>query len=555
MTVNHNGSTPADDDTILSLPAYRADDTTYLGVASSDETTYFARPDFDDDATYTGAAFGTVSGPPTGDGDDTPPPRTLPRRRRIPTPAPPPEVRVLPLPAGWPLTALLLLFPLWWALGLGTLIFFILAVPMAAELMRRRPIKTPPGFIAWALFLVVVVISFIALGINPPGTVASTIGNRLPAALLRLVEYVSVTVIMLYAGNLTEKELPQKRLIRLLAWCFIFTVGGGLIGTFLPHFEFKSAVEYLLPSHIDSNAFVQSLVHPSAAQVMSVLGAGSDTPRAAAPWGYTNVWGNCYFILVLWFIVAGWTHATKPWHRWFTILVLAVSCVPMIYSLNRGLWLALGLAAVYIAVRLAMRGRWMSIVAIGVAGILGLAVLAYTPVGSMVTSRVEHGQSNDVRVYTTQKALDNLPDSPIIGFGSTRNTAGSDQSIAVGATASCQNCGGHTLGSNGQVWLELYAHGILGAILFFGMGIVGIWHYRRDRSAVGIVTSTVLLLNLFASGYYNTLVAPLVFTYLSYALVWRRHMIIDANLRSAAQVVAPRPGPVRRRRPALTPGG
>ena len=37
-------------------------------------------------------------------------------------------------PAGWPLTALLVLYPLWWALGMGTLIIFVLALPMAVHL-------------------------------------------------------------------------------------------------------------------------------------------------------------------------------------------------------------------------------------------------------------------------------------------------------------------------------------------------------------------------------------------------------------------------------------
>ena len=42
---------------------------------------------------------------------------------------------------GWPLTALLLLYPLWWALGMGTLIVFVLAVPMVVHLVRRRPVR------------------------------------------------------------------------------------------------------------------------------------------------------------------------------------------------------------------------------------------------------------------------------------------------------------------------------------------------------------------------------------------------------------------------------
>src|SRR6266545_2091871 len=53
----------------------------------------------------------------------------------------------------WPLWALLVLYPVWWLLGLGTFIFPILAVPMAIYLVRHRPIKVPPGFGIWLLFL------------------------------------------------------------------------------------------------------------------------------------------------------------------------------------------------------------------------------------------------------------------------------------------------------------------------------------------------------------------------------------------------------------------
>src|SRR4051812_45095014 len=71
---------------------------------------------------------------------------------------------------GWPLTALLVLYPLWWALGMGTLAVFLLAVPMALHLWRRRPVIVPPGFGIWLLFLVWVVASTIMLPRNPPGT-------------------------------------------------------------------------------------------------------------------------------------------------------------------------------------------------------------------------------------------------------------------------------------------------------------------------------------------------------------------------------------------------
>ena len=42
--------------------------------------------------------------------------------------------------------------------------------------------------------------------------------------------YVALTVLLLYAGNLTDAELSRRRLVRLLGWLFVVTVAGGLLG-------------------------------------------------------------------------------------------------------------------------------------------------------------------------------------------------------------------------------------------------------------------------------------------------------------------------------------
>src|SRR6185312_4770543 len=70
-----------------------------------------------------------------------------------------PRVRDVRLPA-WPLTGILLLYPLWWLLGLGVLAFYLVAAPMAVLLIRRRlaghRLRLPPGFVLWLLFLTTV---------------------------------------------------------------------------------------------------------------------------------------------------------------------------------------------------------------------------------------------------------------------------------------------------------------------------------------------------------------------------------------------------------------
>src|SRR2546421_12994233 len=148
-------------------------------------------------------------------------------RRRMTVTAPP----MLPLRAGWPLTGILLLYPLWWALGLGVLVFPLAALPMAVILVRQRRagrrLAVPPGFALWLLFLAVVVVSVGALGEDPAGTVPGTAASRLIPVAFRLAEYGALTVLLLYAGNLTEAELPQRRLVRLLGWLFLATVAGG----------------------------------------------------------------------------------------------------------------------------------------------------------------------------------------------------------------------------------------------------------------------------------------------------------------------------------------
>ena len=425
--------------------------------------------------------------------------------------------------SAWPLTILLGGYPAWWALGLGVLIFPLLAIPMAVALVRRPPRRLPPELLLWLLFLATVVVSTAALGLNPAGTIPGDAAGRLPGVAFRLVEYGALTILLLYAGTRSERELPQRRLVALLAWLFVLTVAGGLLGTVAGQWQFTSPVELLLPPHVRNDGFVASLVHPAAAQVMDVL--GYQAPRPAAPWGYTNTWGNNLALLIGWFVVAAL--AARPYRRLAAFGVLLLAVIPVVVSLNRGLWIDLGLLAGYLTVRLALRGR---LFALG-AGIAALAVLAIallaTPLGGVVQSRLENGKSNNVRMFVTERALDGVATSPLIGLGTTRNTQGSDQSIAVGGTPECPRCGAHTIGGNGQLWQVLYLHGILGTALYLGFFAAILWRYRRDTSAIGLAASGAIVVSLASMFYYNALVTPLACTFLSYALLWRNASTAD----------------------------
>jgi len=264
--------------------------------------------------------------------------------------------------------------------------------------------------------------------------------------------------------------------------------------------------------------------------VMDVLGA--EGPRPAAPWGYTNTWGNNLCLLVVWFVVAYWPLARRRGARGVCVAVLAAALAPIIYSLNRGLWIGLGVMAVYVALRLARRGRrW--VLGVLVAGILGLGgALAVTPLGGIVAARLEHGHSNGVRMFLIERAVEGFTESPVVGFGSTRDTAGGRNSIAVGESANCERCGNFTIGGNGQLWQLLFAHGLVGTVGYLGFFLTVLWRYRRDHSPIGIAASAALVGSFSAMLWYNSLVTPLAFAFLAVALLWRGGVPAPARSRA-----------------------
>ena len=431
--------------------------------------------------------------------------------------------------AGWPLTALLVPYPLWWALGMGTLIAFVLAVPMVVHLWRRRPVRVPPGFGIWLVFLVWVVASTAMLGVNPPGTLPALASDRIISTAFNLAGYVTIAIALLYVGNLTEAEFPRRRLVRQLGWLYLVVLGGGLLGTVAPTFQFTSLVERLLPHSVADNPFVQSLVHPSAAQVQTVLGYVSGRP--SAPFGYTNVWGYVLTLLTGWFAVS-WLSRRGLW-RLGGVVLLAVSIVPLIYSLNRGVWVGVGVGVLVTVVWLVRNAKLAALVALVAGLVLAVALVLFSPLMGTIQDRLAHPKSDGIRSFTVSQTLEVTTYSPILGFGSTRRALGSSNGITHGRTADCANCGNPALGSTGQLWLVLIAQGFVGAALYVGFFLRTLWAYRRDRSWVGWAGVLAVILPLVYMFLYNGLVIPLLITFLSIGLLWRNDQARRGGLEPA----------------------
>ena len=434
----------------------------------------------------------------------------------------------LGLAPAWPLWALLVVFPVWWALGLGTFIFPISAIPMARSLYRRRAaLRLPRGWTIWLLFLIWNVISLSMYLQSPPGVHPGSLGGRAISTAVTFAEYASATVTLLFVGNLRADELPLRTLARWLSTLFLTTVGGGVLAYVDPHFAFTSPVERLLPGALRYDPYIQALVHPAAAQLQAVIGS-TETGRAAAPFGYTNFWANCLSLLLIWFI-ASWGLQGSRMRRVVCALVLLVALVPIVDSLNRGLWIGLGVSIVWVAVRMAVYGRLAALLGLLIAFALGILLIVTTPLLTTVTQRLAHPESNSIRSFLTATAIQGAEESPIVGWGGTRKTNGSSQSIAIGKSPICSQRGDFAVGSNGQLWAVLFAYGFVGTAFFLGFFLFSMWVYRHDRTTLGQASMLVVALMFVYMFVYNSTPAAFTFTMIAVGILWRTALERDSE--------------------------
>ncbi|MGK2875859.1 MAG: O-antigen ligase family protein [Nocardioides sp.] len=363
----------------------------------------------------------------------------------------------------WPLAVIFVGYPLWWLLGISQMVALAMTVPMAAYLLRRRMLWIPHGFGWWFGYLAVAFLSVTMLGVHAAYTVDDHGSSAYLSWAFRMSWYLMITVSALYVVN--QPGLSTVRVARIVGWLFVWVVIGGLASLVAPTFEFATPMERLLPGGLADIAFVRDMIHANLAQVQTVLGYQS--PRPSAPFTYTNDWG-LNFALLLGFFVVGWL--SRPgWQRRVASVILAASLVPVVYSSNRALWLALCAMAVVAAIKLARQGHLGPMVTMLVAMTAAVCLVMVSPLGTQVGARLsgEAHNSDAGRSSLAAKTLEAVADgSPVIGFGGTREVSGNFTSFADGASSWCPKCSPPSFGTQGVLWLALFSGGLLGLALF-----------------------------------------------------------------------------------------
>lgn len=415
------------------------------------------------------------------------------------------------LPAAWPFYGLVLGFPLWWALGFGAFVWQLFALPMLVHLVRRRRVRLPAGFGVWAVFLLWVLGSGLSL---------TNEHHVVLAYLYRLSLYLSATVLLLFLFNLPAGRLSTRAAVTTMAFFWLIVVLGGYAGLLLPNVSFTSLTEVLLPKSLAANTFVHSMVHPGFSDTSTLLGFA--VPRPKAPFNYTNEWGANLALLTPFYLVAlGWLR--RRWQQALGAAVLVLAAVPIVESLNRGLWLSLGVAGGYLAVRWALRGNVRALVIGGVAVAIGLVILVFSPLGTVVNDRLFVTKANTQdRAALYQSATESALSSPLLGHGAPQpNTS---------------NTTGPSVGTHGELWTLAVSQGVPGALLFIGFLGYQVGRSRRCSTRM-LWLHAVVLIGLIQLPFYNSLPAQLHIVMVAVVLCQR-----DLAARGRGQPVGRRPG-------------
>jgi hypothetical protein len=404
------------------------------------------------------------------------------------------RARLRRLPAHWPLTMCIAGFPIWWALGMGAFIWPLFAFPLGLRMItRRRRISVPVGFGAWLLYLVFVLLSYTTLDSQA----------AIPFAYLwRLANYLSCTVFFLAICEADEDEIPTDKVVRLLALFWIITVVGGWLGVLMPYGGLPSLTEKLLPAGIASNEFMQELVRPEFAQVHEILGYPLGRPKA--PFIYTNDWGSVYALLLPFFFLS-WLQAPDLRRRSWAYLLLTASLIPVFISLNRGLWLSIGVALLYAASRSGELAR-MARRALLALVTVGMLLIVFTPVGGLVEGRAENDHSSAGRSLLYGEAFRITTDSPIIGLGGPRPYEGNKIIPMVG--------------TQGLFWTVLVCTGYVGLGIFLTAWLRWIWETRAGPP-VTFWCHVVLIIGLVQIFVYDLIPSALHLVFMAAALGFR----------------------------------
>ena len=367
-------------------------------------------------------------------------------------------------------------YPLWWALGLGYFVWPLMTLPMAIGLLMRRSAVTPRWFGVWLLFLACMTVSLVELDSAFRGIFFS----------YRASIYVSATVLCLYVYNAHWRSVCRQ-IVDLLGLIWFVLIIGGVVGAALPYFSFSTPAQHLFPSSYLSNQWLWYMVHPGFAEVMDFLGYPVGRPKVF--FNYTNQWGGCVGVLtpcaVVWIRERIWSRS-----RIVAVGIGLVAVIPIVISLDRGLWIGLAAASAYAGIRLVSSGRAQRVVAVGAGFVVLGTIVVLSPLGGLIHDRLtSNNNSNSTRSAVYAESVSGMVQSPLLGHGSP-SASETDPNLP-------------RIGTQSQYFLVAYSHGLPALVFFIGWFGTVWWRSRRYRSAEAFALHIAVGVGLVEMAYYD----------------------------------------------------
>ena len=415
------------------------------------------------------------------------------RTRRLNALRPARGLKVTRLPA-WPVMAPFSLFIVWWAVGFGDIAWLLAAGCAVIFWPGQRGMSSPRIGILWALFLLWVLVSLVMVDTS----------GRLIGAVYRFAFFLAAGILSLHVYN-ARHSLPLRRiLVAMTAFLACMTIGGYLAMAF-PEYVLHTPLSYILPKNLLSNDLVRDI----ALRRMTQWNPNSwivQEPRPSAPFLYTNTWGNVYSLVLplsLLHLRVEWVRPSR-W-RWVVAAVIAASVIPAVNTMNRGMYIGLGVVAVWVGFQMLRVGRWKETLAgVAVVASAGL-VWWFSSAGAELSYRLATTQSTSDRLALYAGTVEELAKSPLIGYGAPRPAT--EYWLPA-------------LGTQGQLWTVLFSYGIGGALLFVAFFVIAFAYALNRMDLLGAVLGGIILATLVESFYYGMMTGLMV-SLLAVALLFR----------------------------------
>ncbi|MGX6605980.1 O-antigen ligase family protein [Micromonosporaceae bacterium Da 78-11] len=377
----------------------------------------------------------------------------------------------------WPLVAAFGAVPLLWLSGGFYLAWPLLGLVLAALLLARGGrLGVPAGSGLAVVFCALATLSLSRL---------SSSGEMLVAG-LRLGFYLTAFLIGLYVYTALREGQPWERVFRPLCLFWLGLVLLGWLGVLAPRLGSVSPLEALLPGGLAGNPFINDLVHLRTAE----FNDSSLTPvyRPAAPFAYTNTWGSTWALAVP-CVIAYLSSVRAGRLRPALLGSLVLSLPPAFLTLNRGMFVSLGAGVLVLALRGVARRQFKVVATLTVGVSLVGVMMLFIPVTQLIEARTSSSDTTMDRLGLYEQALILASEAPLLGYGGP---------VKVDTTTADA-----PVGTQGQFWQVLIAHGVPALVVFCGWFLAVARRVGRASSPGGQWLATVPVIGLVQLPFYG----------------------------------------------------